>query len=108
MHAALALALAASLATDGGVADLYVACPPSDVPMATQVDGGWFMPDARWARTNCRLAACEEFAQGTMDQPVVAPGWPTWVAIAVSVVGTAVTTGYAVWQMSRAQPAPQP
>ena len=108
MHSALALVLASSLAFDGGVSTLYVECLPSDVPLAVQVDGGWFMPEARWARTNCRLAACEVFAAGSMEQADSAPSVAAWVGIAVSVLGTVVTTGFAVWQMSQLKAVSQP
>lgn len=105
MHTFLALVLATSLAADGGVSQLYVSCP--DAPMAVQLDGGsWLMTEARWARTNCRLAACETYVEGAMEADA-APGPAAWIGIAVSIAGTIVTTGFAVWQMSQ-RPAPAP
>jgi hypothetical protein len=87
----LSAVLAVTLALDGGVDQLYVKCPPADVPFAVQVDGGdWTVPDLRMRRTNCRLAACELFASGSMEQEVVAPSTPLWVLISVSVAATFV------------------
>lgn len=88
----LALVLAATLAVDGGVGTLYTACP--DAPMATQVDGGWFMPEARWNRTNCRLAACETWVNGSMELGTAELSAPLWLAITLSVVATLATGIY--------------
>jgi hypothetical protein len=108
MHT-LSLVLAATLAIDGGVDQLYVACPPADVPFAVQADGGeWTVPDLRMRRTNCRLAACESFAADHLDPAggdVVAPPMPVWLAIAASVV---VTLGLGIYLGVKADQAVRP
>lgn len=43
-----------------GIEQLYTACP--DAPPVVPVDGGYFTPDLRQRRENCRQAACEAFA----------------------------------------------
>jgi hypothetical protein len=102
--------LAVTLALDGGVDQLYVKCPPSDMPFAVQADGGeWTVPDLRMRRTNCRLAACESFAADHLDpvagETVVAPPMPVWLAIAASVV---VTLGLGIYLGVKADQAVRP
>lgn len=61
MRASLAIALSVTMATralgqDGGIARDAYRCPTA--PPAEQLDGGWFLPDAREARVSCLMAAC--------------------------------------------------
>ncbi len=51
--------------TDAGVPvitldSLYTKC--GDAPLASVVDGGYFVPEARAAKNNCKLAICEGVA----------------------------------------------
>ena len=81
---ALVQVLAVSLSqADGGLAEVYAACP--DGPHAVEVDGGFFLPNARAARVSCRLAGCEAYVAQT-ERPVPTFSQPALVLMAVLLV----------------------
>ncbi len=61
------LLLAALLAQDGGVEQLYAKC--ADAPLLVPMDGGFWEPMARQQRQNCKLAACESYARSRLAEP---------------------------------------
>ena len=65
MKVLLLLSLLTQTAPDAGapatLEALYTAC--ADAPLAEVMDGGYFVPEARARRNNCKLAACEAFAE---------------------------------------------
>lgn len=76
--------LVAVLAQDGGrpVETLYSVC--GDAPLMTAVDGGFLVPFRRQQRNNCKLAACEDYANAQMskqpDEATIGPGTVAAVA----------------------------
>lgn len=97
------LLLAVLLATDGGVPPdaggltfsdgLYASCPDAKDAPATQLDGGWFLPEVRAQRVACLMATCETARRGEKEIAATPPYW--WVAASVAVVG-ALATGIGV------------
>lgn len=70
----LLLMVALAQAPDGGaprIDDLYTAC--GDAPLMEAVDGGYFVPERRQQRNNCKLTACEEYASQKLTTDTGAP-----------------------------------
>lgn len=70
---------------DGGVESLYVGC--GDAPLAVAVDGGYFVPERRQQRFNCKLSACEAFAEPRLN---VASAPSPNIVIGLTVLGIVV------------------
>lgn len=101
----LLAALLAQDAPDAGAPDagvltvesLYTACP--DAPPVVPVDGGYFTPDLRQRRENCRQAACEAFAAPKLAEEQ-GPAHPGVVLLTIGggvvVLSVGVIVGYEV------------
>lgn len=85
-------------AVDGGagVDSLYVQC--GDAPLMEPIDGGYFVPERRQQRNNCKLAACEFYANGKMKEPETSAAPASAVIILVSAAlvlfGGGIVVGY--------------
>ncbi len=95
----LLVALLGQGAPDGGpagVEQLYTACP--DAPLLVEVDGGYFTPELRQRRENCRMAACESYAQAHLAEAPASAASPGLVLGLVGggliLVGLAALGGY--------------
>jgi hypothetical protein len=93
----LAALLAQADVADAGVRQLYSQCP--DAPLVVAVDGGFFTPELRQRRENCKLAACEDYANAKLAES--APGSTSSPGVVLSLVGgglalvaLAVVAGY--------------
>jgi len=92
--------LAQASAVDVGapaVDQLYVLC--GDAPLMEEVDGGFFVPLRRQQRNNCKLAACEAFAEPKLkDEPPREPSSPAVVlgvvSVAIILFGGGIVLGY--------------
>lgn len=98
----LALGQADAGALDGGSLDagapveqLYTKCDV-DAPKAEVLDGGLFEPWPRVKRENCKIAACEDFANSKLSEPA-SPGTVLGlVAGGVAVAALAFVIGFVV------------
>lgn len=66
-----ALVLSQAAPDAGALAPLYQKCveATADAPLAEIVDGGYFTPELRAARNNCKLAACETKVDEMLKRP---------------------------------------
>ena len=98
-----ALLLAALLAApDGGLGDLYAACP--DAPLAERVDGGWLVSDARDARLACQKAKCEAVATVALAPAEPEPSSASFVAVVIGAALVLVGGGFALGWAAKPQP----
>lgn len=74
---------------DGGT--VIYDCP--DAPRAEQVDGGWFLTNARERRITCEIAACEAHRDALMKPE---PEKPSGLVLAIVVGLLAFGAGFAV------------
>jgi len=85
-------------APDAGVTveSLYVEC--GDAPLMEPVDGGFFVPLRRQQRNNCKLAACESYANSKLQSETQEPTSTGIVLViigsALALVGLGVVAGY--------------
>ncbi len=90
---ALVLAAVLSQADAGAMQPLYTQCP--DAPLAEVVDGGYFYPELRAARQNCKLTTCEQTVDQMLARPESNPRVVLGlVATGVALVAVAVLVGY--------------
>lgn len=101
MIAVLLLALLSADPGDAGITavtleSLYAACPAA--PPLQVVDGGYFTPELRQQRENCKVAALEAFVVPRLETDPVGPPNPgvviTLVAGGLVVLGGGVALGY--------------
>lgn len=95
----LTLGQAGDAGIDGGSLDagapveqLYTACA-SDVPLATEIDGGIDEPWARVKYNNCKMSACENYANDKLVEPQTSVGTVlglTAGGIVIAVIGIIV------------------